>query len=53
MNMKKNVTFMCEVKETINLLGIPYNSLRLSTSGWKKKITLCGFMIISRLYTII
>jgi hypothetical protein len=35
--MKKNVIFMCEAKETISLLGIPYDSIRLSTSGWKRK----------------
>jgi hypothetical protein len=34
---EKNVTFTCEAKETISSLGIPYNSLRLSTSGWKRK----------------
>jgi hypothetical protein len=35
--MKKYVTFTCEAKETISLLGTPYNLLRLSTSGWKRK----------------
>lgn len=34
---KKNATFMCEAKETISLLRFFYNSLRLSTSGWKRK----------------